>query len=274
VAYREAHDDPARRTVNVVLKAEKDIPREQVEAARERVAALERYVDDPPPGGVRLTLRRLESGRDLAKRPYVADADLRYKGRALAAHATGPTAVEAAEEVAERLRRQIRRVIDAGIAQRNEPGAIKAALESLEPVREHRPQPRLKPPEERRIVHRRTYSSVPQTTLEAVHALLDGDLDFHLFRHAQTAEDVVVYRRDDGRIGLIHPRGSALAQDSGSAYAVPEPSRYQGPIKLDDARAELDEANHRFVYFIDIEDGRGKVLYLRHDGDYGLVEPG
>ena len=31
--------------------------------------------------------------------------------------------------------------------------------------------------------------------------------------------------------------------------------------------------SHRFVYFIDAADGRGKVLYLRHDGDYGLMEP-
>jgi hypothetical protein len=34
------------------------------------------------------------------------------------------------------------------------------------------------------------------------------------------------------------------------------------------------QRNHRFLYFIDAADGRGKVLYLRHDGDYGLVEPG
>ena len=30
---------------------------------------------------------------------------------------------------------------------------------------------------------------------------------------------------------------------------------------------------HRFLYFIDAGDGRGKVLYPRTDGDYGLVEP-
>ena len=35
----------------------------------------------------------------------------------------------------------------------------------------------------------------------------------------------------------------------------------------------MDVLNHRFLYFIDAVDGRGKVLYLRHDGDYGLVEP-
>ncbi|MEA2466341.1 MAG: hypothetical protein QOJ57_467 [Thermoleophilaceae bacterium] len=259
--------------MNVVLKADREIPRDEAEAAREQVAALANYMKEPPPGGIRLTLRRVHSGRDLAKRPYVADADVRIGGRALAAHATGPTAVGAAQEVAERLRRQIRRVVDADVAQRNEPAAIRRALESLEPRRENRPQPRLKPPGERRIVHRRTYPDVPQTTLDAVHALLDGDLDFHIFRHALTAEDVVVYRRDDGRIGLIHPPGSRLAEDSGNAYVVPEPSRYPGPIKLDDARADMDELNHRFLYFVDLDDGRGKVLYLRHDGDYGLVEP-
>jgi hypothetical protein len=31
--------------------------------------------------------------------------------------------------------------------------------------------------------------------------------------------------------------------------------------------------NHRFLYFIDTADRRGKVIYLRHDGVYGLVEP-
>jgi len=30
---------------------------------------------------------------------------------------------------------------------------------------------------------------------------------------------------------------------------------------------------HRFLYFIDAADERGKVLDVRHDGDYGLVEP-
>jgi hypothetical protein len=39
------------------------------------------------------------------------------------------------------------------------------------------------------------------------------------------------------------------------------------------ARAEEDFLNHRFLYFIDAEDNRGKVLYPRFDGDYGLVEP-
>jgi hypothetical protein len=101
--------------------------------------------------------------------------------------------------------------------------------------------------------------------------MLDLDEEVHLFVHARTGEDVVVYRRDDGRIGLIHPRGSKLADEDD--IVVPEPNRYSEPLRLETARAEMDELNHRFLYFIDAEDGRGKVLYLRHDGDYGLVEP-
>ncbi len=101
--------------------------------------------------------------------------------------------------------------------------------------------------------------------------LLDLDLEFYLFRHTRTQEDVVVYRRDDGRIGLIFPPGSVLA-DEGD-LVVAEPSRYPDSLTLDAARAEMDELDHRFLYFMDAHDGRGKVLYLRHDGDYGLVEP-
>jgi ribosome-associated translation inhibitor RaiA len=254
--------------MNLELKAAKDIPRDQVEAARERLESLERYMKEPPPGALRVTLRKVPGQ---AERPYVADADIRFDGRPIAAHAAGHTPVEAADELTERIRRQVRRVVGAEVARRNEPAAIRKALESLEPRRENRPQARLKPPEQRRIVHRRAYSQRPATTQEAIEELLDADEEFHVFRHARTAEDVVVYRRDDGGIGLIHPPGSELAGENG--LVTPEPSRYSTPLKLDDARAEMDEVNHRFLYFVDIDDQRGKVLYLRHDGDYGLVEP-
>jgi hypothetical protein len=157
------------------------------------------------------------------------------------------------------------------VAQRNEPRVIEAALAGLELDPVHRPETRLKPPEEREIVHRRIYTSVSMGTVEAVAELIDLDAEFLLFRHARTEEDVVVYRRDDGRVGLIHPRNSPLADEDD--VVVAEPSRYSEPLTLERARTEMDFLNHRFLYFIDAEDGRGKVLYLRHDGDYGLVEP-
>lgn len=243
------------------------IPRSQIDAARERVAALERYVDDPPVS-VRVTLRHMHPG---SRRPYVADADARYDGRTIAAHAAGPSPLEAVDEVTDRLRRQLRRIVGAEVARRNEPAVIQKALRDLEPDLAQRPEARLKPPEEREIVWRRTYVDKPMWTEDAVAELLDLDAEFLLFRHAETEEDVVVYRRDDGRVGLIHPQGSALAGKDD--VVVPEPNRYSSPMTVEAARAEMDELNHRFLYLVDAADGRGKVLYLRHDGDYGLVEP-
>jgi ribosome-associated translation inhibitor RaiA len=252
-------------SVDVDLTAGSAISPEQAEIARERIASLGGYVDRPLIG-MRLTLRRTGGVR-----PYVADASVQFEGRMLAAHAAGRDPVEATDEVAERLRRQLRRVVDSEVAQRDEPAQIAAALEALHHERVHRPEARLKPAPKRRVVRRRTYADRPEGTLEAIGDLLDLDEEFHLFRHARTGEDVVVYRRDDDRIGLIFPPGSVLA-DEGD-LVVAEPSRYPGPLTFDAARAEMDELDHRFLYFIDAQDGRGKVLYLRHDGDYGLVEP-
>lgn len=255
-------------TVPVEIHAPEDLPESRLGAIRERLAGLARYTDEPIQGA-RLTLRTPDTR--VARSRWVADASLLLNGRLLAAHATGKDAVQAAKEAVDRLRRQMSRVQDAGAALRNEPRVIEKALAGLTPVREHRPRPRLKPPELRDIIPRRTAYPFPETTLDAVADLLDLDLEFLLFRHARTGEDVVVYRRDDGRIGLLHPPGSPLADEND--IVVPEPSRYPEPIPLSKARDEMDVLDNRFLYFVDAADGRGKVLYLRHDGDYGLVEP-
>jgi ribosome-associated translation inhibitor RaiA len=252
---------------HVDVHAGRDIRPDVVSEARQRIEALERLAPEPPTSA-RLTLRRVSPH---AQRPYVADASLAVDGRVLAAHAAGRGPSEAVDEVVERLRRQVRRLTAAEVAQRNEPATIRKALDSLGYERQHRPEARLKPPEEREVVRRRTYTTKPLSTLEAVSELIDLDEEFHLFVHFRSGEDVVVHRRHDGLIGLLHPRNSVLSDEND--LVVPEPSRYSEPLTLADARAEMDFLNHRFLYFEDAADGRGKVLYLRHDGDYGLVEP-
>ena len=251
-----------------------DMSSEQVEALRQDLASLDRYTDEPILGA-RLTLRR---GPGRSRGRYVVDASVLFgpvgePARVLAAHVAAPGPAQATEDAVERLRRQLRRVVGASIAERNEPDEIQKALESLPLERTHRPEADVKPPEERQIVRLRTYSDHPEATLEAAADMFDLDEEFHLFVHVRTNEDVVVHRLEDRRIGLIHPRGSILADESDD-IVVAEPNRYSDPLTLDAARAEEDIVNHRFLYFIDADDGRGKVLYLRHDGDYGLVEAG
>jgi hypothetical protein len=224
--------------------------------------------------GVRVTLRTPAGHKRTDQ--WVADASVVVGGRPLAAHATGPDAVGATDAAVERLRRQLRRTAGTEVATRNEPRVLAKALADLAGNADERPavrpRPRTrKPPELRDLLPVRTWAPAPEGTFDAVADLLDLDLHFLLFTHARTREDAVVHRRDDLRIGLLHPPGSPLADDSD--IVVPEPSRYPEPIPLAQARNEMDVLDHRFLYFIDAADGRGKVIYLRHDGNYGLVEP-
>lgn len=257
-----------RATVPIEVHAPDDLSRSERGEIRERFARLARYTDEPIKE-LRLTLRHPETRA--ARLRWVADASLVLGGRRLAAHTAGSDALEAAKEAADRLERQMRRVADAPVALRNERRAIQRALAHLAHERRHRPRLSVKRPDLRDIIPQRTAYPLPESTLDAVADLLDLDLEFLLFREARTGEDVVVYRRDDGRIGLLHPPGSPLGDEND--IVVPEPSRYAQPIPLAKARDEMDVLNHRFLYFIDAADGRGTVLYLRHDGDYGLVKP-
>ncbi|HEX7300831.1 MAG TPA: sigma 54 modulation/S30EA ribosomal C-terminal domain-containing protein [Solirubrobacteraceae bacterium] len=244
--------------IDVELTVIASIPRQQVDHARRCIASLDRFVARPLVGA-RLTLRR--DGGSAAHPLFAADADVLFDGRVLAAHATGPTAAHAAGLVASALMRQIRRMVGARVALRNELRELPVA-----------PARRLaKPPEERDIVQRRTYADRPEATLTAMADLLEDAELFHLFVHARTSEDVVVHWPDDGRLCLLHPRGSVLA-DEGDLLVV-QASRYSAPLPFADARAEMDFLNHRFLYFVDAADRRGRVMYLRADGDYGVVEP-
>jgi ribosome-associated translation inhibitor RaiA len=240
------------------------VPRGDADALRTGILELTE-LQEKPVSHARITLRR-GLGQHGA-RHYVADASVIVDGRTIAAHAMGGSANEATKAVRNRLRRQLHRVLNKARDQQRRGVTVAPLPRNLS----YRPQEGVKPAPLRRIVHRRTYLQTPLGTVEAVDDLLDIDGDFMLFVHARTHEDVVVYLRDDGRIGLLFPEGSRLADEDD--IVVPKPSRYPAPIFLSAARTEMDFLDHRFLYFTDAADGRGQVIYLRHDGDYGLVEP-
>ena len=82
----------------------------------------------------------------------------------------------------------------------------------------------------------------------------------------------MVYRRDDGRIGLIHPAGVSSGSQTRDGL-VRETSRMSEPILLETAISEMSMLSHRFMFFINAQTGRGNVIYMRYDGHYGLIEP-
>ena len=87
---------------------------------------------------------------------------------------------------------------------------------------------------------------------------------------ATPGRTALLHRRDDGTLAVIEPRGTPAAPADGP---IRQPSRYSDPLELSTAIAEMDAVNHRFLYFTDAASGRGRVLYLREDGHYGLIEP-
>jgi hypothetical protein len=111
-----------------------------------------------------------------------------------------------------------------------------------------------------RYVTVRTVSAEPETTLGALAELIERECELSLFCHARTGEDVTVHRRDDDdEIVLLYPPGSPLSEEH--ELVIPVPCRYAEPVALAAVRSELDVLNHRFAYFIDAGDHRGKVLY-------------
>ncbi len=45
------------------------------------------------------------------------------------------------------------------------------------------------------------------------------------------------------------------------------------PMSAEDAAVEMDALGHNFYLFRNVDTDLISVIYLRHDGDYGLIEP-
>jgi uncharacterized protein (DUF2267 family)/ribosome-associated translation inhibitor RaiA len=268
-ADADADAEPPPAPGWVELHAPSDLPPGEAAEARALLGSIERYTDQPILGA-RLTLRPPETRK--ARMRWIADASVSVDGRTLAAHTTGKTAIAATNAAVNRLRRQLRRVVGQEVALRNEPRVLAKELTELAHVAAHRPERHVKAPSERRIVHRRRVPDVRTSTLDAVTEMLDADQEFRLFRHESTGEWLALYRREDGRVGLIHPRWVPI-HDRHDDVVVIEPSAHSEPVTLEQARAELEAGERRFLFFVDADDGQPRILYLRHDGDYGLVEP-
>lgn len=249
-----------------------DVPSELKRHAEEKVGALDRYL-----GGraLRASVVLTQESNPRIERPARAEGEVDLHGPVVRAHVADVELQRAIDSLAERLERQLRRFVDRNIDQqrrpaRSGPGEWRHG-DWAPPI----PDALRRPPEERRIVRRKTFAVEPTTPAEAVEELRMLDHAFYLFSDSESGADAVVYHRDDGRLGAIGPAGIGWERrrDQDPEWLVREESRMSGPTKLDDAVAEMNELNHRFMYFIDEGTGRGNVIYLRFDGDYGLIEP-
>ena len=62
--------------------------------------------------------------------------------------------------------------------------------------------------------------------------------------------------------------------ESGHARRIVKVKRFDiEPMFEEDAAARMDDLGHDFFVFVDAETERVAILYRRHDGDLGLIEP-
>ncbi len=101
-----------------------------------------------------------------------------------------------------------------------------------------------------------------------------------LFKAIDKVADVMV-RQLERRKGKLYDkgRGSSLARGEAEAGAAPERrivKRKHFVLEAMTAQVAIDQMEqlgHSFFLYLDDENDELKLIYRRHDGDYGLIEP-
>ena len=252
--------------VDVTMRG--DVPGEAREHAEEKVGALDRLVELPVLGA-RVVI--VQEANPRIERSARAEGEIDLNGPMIRAKVADLDPIAAVNSLTERLERQLRSFVDRRTDQARRPTERKAGEWRHSSFATDRPDYFPRAPEEREIIRRKTFATDRLTPAEAAEEMEFLDHDFYLFIERETGADAVAYHRDDGRLGVIGPSGIGWSGES--AGIVHEESRMGGPTRLEDAVAEMNILNHRFMYFTDAASGRGNVIYMRYDGHYGLIKP-
>ena len=250
----------------LALVADDEIGEEARAHAREVIARVARSAHRPVIRA-QVSLRML---RDPAlERPAVAKATLDVGGRPVRAHVAAGTVVEAVDLVERRLRRNLERLEELDRSRRHETGIAEPGEWRHSDLPTARPEHYQRPVEERELVRRKTFEPSPLTPEQAALEMQTLDHDFYLFTNVDTAEENVVYRRPDGTVTLVQVTPGAEPE----ALPIPVDPAPAPLLFLDQAIEQLDLSGERFVFFVDPQTRRGNLLYVRYDGNYGLIEP-
>ncbi|OBI13088.1 MULTISPECIES: sigma 54 modulation/S30EA ribosomal C-terminal domain-containing protein [unclassified Mycobacterium] len=262
------HGTPSPRDIDVQV-ATRDVLPAEAEYARSKVGELARYASRP----VRHARVRLTRHRDPAvQRPVVAQANLDVDGRPVRAQVQADTAREAVDLLAARLRRRLERAAAHWEARRGErPAGPDEWRHESQPA--HRPSYFPRPPGQRRVIRRKSFTMAPCTLDDAADEMDLLDYDFHLFTEKGTGIAGVLYRAGPTGYRLALAAPALAGQVSEHALPVtisPQPL----PCLTEEGAADrLAALGLPFLFFLHADYGCASVLYLRYDGHYGLITP-
>ncbi|MGW5924131.1 sigma 54 modulation/S30EA ribosomal C-terminal domain-containing protein [Nocardia fluminea] len=240
------------------------------EYARDKIAWALRYASEPV---LAVRVRIVGHADPAIIDPIVAQANVNMGGVSVRVQVTAATTREAIDALAQRLRVRLERLSRRWEAQR---GGDHLPTDSASWHHGATPRPRLpyfpRPIEEREVLRRKSFALARETCDEAAFDMSLLDYDFHLFTESGSDVDSVLYRSG--------PTGLRLAQldprpDQVSPGAVPVSISSARPpvLGVEAAVDRLEVTGWPFVFFRDMERDRGRVLYHRYDGHYGLLTP-
>ena len=235
--------------------------------AREKVGHVRRFA----PGPVLYARADLTAHADPAReRPFFAKAEMDVNGRLVRARVSAASMSEAIDLLADRLRERLERFAHHLESKHLRHRGDTSAWHHGDPV-SSRPAYFPRPIDEREVVRQKTFAVHEMTPDEAAFDLELLDHDFYLFRNLETGEDNVITRLGDHGYELLEPSGKCTL--TGAVASITRSSVHPSTGTLEAAGELLDVTEERFIFFLDPDSGRGRVLYRRYDGHYGLIVP-
>lgn len=257
------------QAIDIDVTTHDELP-EAADYARSKVSELVRYTGRPVVHA-RVSLTRY---RDPAvARPVLAQANLDVDGRPVRAQAQAVDAREAVDLLVARLRRRLERTAEHWEARRGELTTARSHEWQHDSEPTHRPSYFPRPPDDRRMIRRKSLAMAPCTLDEAVAEMDLLNYDFHLFTENGTGTAAVVYRVGSAgyRLALVAPE---LAEQVSSHTLPATVSRQPVPcLTEEEASDRLNLLGLPFLFYVDAALGRASVLYHRYDGHYGLITP-
>jgi ribosome-associated translation inhibitor RaiA len=260
-------EEPSATAAIVIRRG--DIDEDEIAYAEHRLAGLVSRIDEP----VLMWRITLERQPDPAlEKPFTVqvsvdiDGDL-VRAQSAADHLT--TAVDLARDrLADKMEQRRRRwTVGRGRSPESPPGQWRRGdLPAMRrPIYD-------RPVEDRRLVRHKTFVVDESTVDEAAFELDQLDHDFVLFCDLASGTDAVLYRQDDGAYRLSRLRPLDAPEPSATIDvtidAGPAPT-----LDVEQAIEWLNTTDRPFLFFADPHTERGRVVYRRHDGHYGLITP-
>lgn len=244
------------------------VPPEVLDYAVSRIKHVVEDLDEPV---LSIRIKLSEEPDPARSRRALAQASVDINGQVVRSHVAAHELHEAVDllerRLADRIEHRAQRI---EALRRHTPGRAEPGLWRHGDLPTVRPEFFDRPPEERRLVRHKAFFAAEQSVDEAMFDMDLLDYDFYLFSDLATGDDSLL-ERCPSAICRLHRLQPVVGERATSAYEVETDPAPAPVLTTDEAIERLAGTGSRFVFFAGADSGRGRVVYRRYDGHYGLI---